>query len=109
MAATGKLATGTSSAGAWTVIYTVPVNHYASANISFLNATGSNDQNFKFAISDAVASSPPKKDILSSHVTFPAEYVENHTGRLMGAGESVRVFADSDDISVRVEGFEKLI
>lgn len=102
--ASGKLGSANLSAVTNTLIYTVPSNKVATANINICNRS-TIEVNVRIAIGSG--GSPANTDYIEYDFPLPAQGVLERTGIVCSAGEKIWCYADSADVSVRVHGFEE--
>lgn len=87
-----------------TTIYTVPTGKTTTCTLNLCNQKTSQAK-VKIAISDT-ASPTTAEWIDFNHVLFPEENYQR-SGLVLGSGQYIVVYSDSDTISANVWGFEE--
>jgi hypothetical protein len=103
--ASGKLGSADLSAGYDTIIYTVPAETIATVNIRIANR---NTSAIKIRIAIGSGTSPAASDYIDFDLWVAANGILEDTGIVCGAGETIFVRSDTDNVSVRVHGFEEV-
>lgn len=107
----GKLGSAMLSAGVMQAIYTVPVNHCATVNISMVN-TSQFIARVLLAVTDK--SLPSEEDYIEFQqllegINKGVNNVLERTAIVMGEGEKVFAFSTTTGVAVRVHGFEEAL
>lgn len=102
--ASGKLGSAALAANADTSLYTVPAGVVATVNIRIANRNAS-ATHVRVAIGSGAA--PVATDYIGYDISLPANGILEDTGIVCGAGETVWVRSELNNVSVRVHGFEE--
>ena len=103
--ASGILGKANLAAGADTLVYTVPANTLATANIRVVNRNASV---VKIRVAIGTDASSDAADYIDYDVSVPANGILEDTGIVCGAGEKVWVRSDTSNVTARVHGFEEV-
>ena len=103
---TGRLGAALLTASTNTAVYTVPTAQTASCNIMLCNI-GEYSAKIRLAIVDGSASDIADEDYIEYGVDIPAGGVLERTGLTLSSDETVVVWTDKDNITVRVHGYEE--
>lgn len=99
----GRLGKAALAANADTDVYTVPAGTVATANVNFCNR-GSVAARVRLAVRNGAIGNA---DYIEFDADVPPNGVLERTGLVLDAGEIVTVRANTNDVSVRVHGFEE--
>lgn len=100
----GRLGVSNPAANTSTLVYTVPSNSMATLNISAVNM-GMQDSSLSVYITDNTSLTLDR--LIESSVVIPANGgVLERQGVSLSPSESVYIIATSNNISVRINGFE---
>lgn len=102
--ASGILGQSNPSAGVDTLVYTVPADTVAYANLNIVNR-GSGTATVRVALS--AAASPLVAEWVEYDAEIAAKGVLERTGFALQAAKKVVVFSDTADVSVAVYGVEE--
>jgi hypothetical protein len=100
----GRLGKANLVASADTDVYTVPASVLTTANVSFCNR-GATAARVRLAVRSGALGNA---DYLEFDAEVPANGVLERTGIVAEAGEIFTVRANTNDVSVRVHGFEEV-
>jgi|SRR5210317_49325 hypothetical protein len=101
--ATGRLGASDVTAGANTVVYTVPASTYAVVTVSFCNRSNT-AASLRLAV--ASADTPTNAEYVEYDTEIMAKGVLERTGLVLDAGKRIVAYSSSDATSVVVMGIE---
>lgn len=104
--ATGLLGKANLSSSVNTLIYTVPANKIATANIRVANR---NAIDAKIRVAIGTDNAPADEDYIDYDITVPANGILEDTGIVCNAGEKIWVYSNRSSVSVRMYGFEETV
>ena len=104
--ASGKLGAAALTANTYNTVYTVPADKAATLNVAIVNR-GADDATVRVAITTE-STSPLDADFIEYDAPLSgAGGVLERTALVAGSGENVMVRASTDNVTVRVHGFEE--
>jgi len=101
--ATGRLGASDVTAGANTVVYTVPASTYAVVTVSFCNRSNT-AASLRLAV--ASADTPTNAEYVEYDTEIMVKGVLERTGLVLDAGKRIVAYSSSDATSVVVMGIE---
>lgn len=103
--ASGKLGIAQLSAGADTIVYTVPAGNLAVVNFNMVNLSATTDAYVTVSISED--SSPSAGEYIEYSARLNPSGVLERTGIAMSAGEKLIFNSDINNVNIRVHGIEE--
>lgn len=105
--ASGKLGIAQLSAGADTIVYTVPSGNLAVVNFNMVNISTTTDAYVTVSISED--SSPSAGEYIEYQARLNPSGVLERTGIAMTAGEKLIFNSDLANVNIRVHGIEEQV
>lgn len=102
----GVLGKANLTAGADTLVYTVPASTVATINIRVANR---NAETAKIRVAIGTEANPTAADYIDYDIPLSANGILEDTGLVCSSGEKVWVTSDVSNVSARVHGFEEVV